>query len=106
MNEKLHSILAQLRNRLESVYDERFVRMLVYGSQVRGDASRWSDIDVAVVLQGQVDCYEELHRTEELVAELSLEFDTVIHCKFIDEDSFGRGDRPLLRSIQREGIAV
>lgn len=106
MNERLTEILQELRSRLKALYGDRLVKTVVYGSQARGDARPWSDIDVAVVLEGPVDRFAELHRTGELVADLSLRFGTVIHCKFVDEESLAKGDRPLLRSILKEGIPV
>jgi predicted nucleotidyltransferase len=106
MDQRLTEILKELRSHLEALYGNRLVKTVVYGSQARGDARPWSDIDVAVVLKGPVDRYAELHRTGELVAGLSLRFNTVIHCRFVDEESLAKGDRPLLRSILKEGIPV
>lgn len=106
MNQRLTEIVQELRSHLEALYGDRLVRMVVYGSQARGDARPWSDIDVAVALKGPVDRFRELHRTGELVADLSLRFNTVVHCKFVDEESLARGDRPFLRSILREGIPI
>ena len=36
MNEKLPTILAELRCRFETVYRERLVRLMLFGSQARG----------------------------------------------------------------------
>lgn len=106
MNQRLAEIVKELRSALRAHYGERLVKAVVYGSQARGDARPWSDVDVAVVLKGPVDRFQEIHRTGELVADLSLKFGTVIHCKFVDEESLARGDRPLLSNILKEGIAV
>jgi len=38
MNEKLTAILAELHHYLETLYSERLVKMVLYGSQARGDA--------------------------------------------------------------------
>lgn len=106
MTDRLHSILAELRRRLQALYGERLVRMVLYGSQARGDAEQGSDIDVLLVLAGPVNPGEEITRTSEIVAELSLEFAEVICCLFMDEDRFLHRNGPLLRNIRREGVAI
>ncbi|HKP12759.1 MAG TPA: nucleotidyltransferase domain-containing protein [Blastocatellia bacterium] len=106
MSEKLKEILRELRHQLESLYGERLVSLVLFGSQARGDAEPGSDIDVLVVLKGPVDAGAEIRRTIQAVADLSLEHDEVISCIFMDEDRFLHRAGPLLRNIRREGIAL
>jgi predicted nucleotidyltransferase len=106
MDEKLATLLAELRLRLQALYGSRLVQMVLYGSQARGDAEPGSDIDVLVVLKGPVSPGEEIARTGGIVTDLSLRFDEVITCVFIDEERFTRRSGPLLRNIRREGIMV
>ena len=106
MNPKIRDILAELRRQFEVLYGERLVKMVLYGSQARGDAESGSDIDVLVVLQGSVNPGEEIAATGEIVAELSLRFNEVVSCVFMEEERFVRRNGPLLRNIRKEGIAV
>ena len=106
MSKKLQGILAELRRRFEALYGPRLVRMVLYGSQARGDADPGSDIDVLVVLAGEVEPCEEIGRTLDNVAGLSLENDVVIACVFVDEHRFTTRNGPLLRNIRREGIPL
>lgn len=106
VNGKLKRIVAELRERFEALYEKRLVRIVLYGSQARGDSQPASDIDVLVVLTGPVRAGEEIARTSDIVADLSLCFDEVISCVFMDEDDFLHRAGPLLRNIRREGIAV
>ncbi len=72
MDEKLRTILTELRRRLEALYGERLVQMVLFGSRARGDAKPDSDVDVLIVLRDRVNPGEEITRTGELTASLSL----------------------------------
>lgn len=106
MDDRLKTILAELRSLLETQYGERLVRIVLFGSQARGEAEPESDIDVLVVLKGEVSPAEEIARTSEILANLSLQFNEVISCVFMDEERFIHRNGPLLRNIRREGMTV
>ena len=59
-----------------------------------------------VVLSGPVRPAEEISRTIDIVAGLSLEHSEVICCVFVSADDFERGESPLLMNVRREGVAV
>ena len=80
--------------------------MVRFGSQSRGDADPDSDIDVLVVLKGAVAPCEEIARTLDDVAEVSLTHDAVLACVFISEDRYERAQSPLMLNVRREGVAV
>ena len=102
----IHGILTELRRRLEQLYGGRLVGLTLFGSHARGDADPASDIDVLVVLGGEVNPGLEIRRTGEIVSEISLRHDVVISCVFLDEERFLHRNGPLLRNIRREGIAA
>jgi predicted nucleotidyltransferase len=106
VSERLQSLLAELRRRLEALYGPRLVRLMLFGSQARGDAEQGSDIDVLVVLEGPVRPGEEIARTGEITAGISLENDIVISCTFISADRFEHEESPLMINVRREGVPV
>ena len=106
MNEKVHIILAELRRRFERLYGERLVRLVLYGSQARGDAEPGSDIDVLVVLRDMAAAGEEIDRTLDDVSELSLTHNAVVACIFVSEERYRRERSPLLLNVRREGVLV
>jgi predicted nucleotidyltransferase len=106
MPANIEAILAELHRRFERLYGGRFVRLVLFGSQARGDAEPGSDIDVLVVLRGPVSACEEIERTLDDVAGLSLDNEVVISCVFVSESDFRREQSPLLLNIRREGVAV
>jgi len=106
MDEKVRTILAELRRRLERIYGPRLVEVVLYGSQARGDAGDGSDIDVLVVLKDDFSLGEEIKRTSEDTTELSLANDVDICCLFMDEHYYRTRQGPLLRNIRKEGIII
>ena len=106
MDKKLKPILEELCRVFEALYGDRLLQMVLYSSQARGDAEPGSDIDVLVVLKGEVNPGEEIDRTIEIVSDLSLRFNEVICCVFMDEDRFTQRNGPLLRNVRKEGLVV
>ncbi|KAM3094069.1 nucleotidyltransferase domain-containing protein [Phormidesmis sp. 146-35] len=81
-NPKLSKILAELKAQFEMVHGDQLLHLILYGSQARGDAEFGSDIDVLVVLKAPVNPGEEILRTGQIVADLSLQHDEVISCLY------------------------
>lgn len=106
MNVQTQQIVQQLKSSLAAFYGSRLRRVIVYGSQARGDADPDSDIDVLVILSGPVQPAAEIAHTGEIVADLSLRSNTVIACQFMDEDRYLDRAGPFLRNIRREGVPI
>jgi Nucleotidyltransferase domain len=79
---------------------------MLFVSQARGDAEPGSDIDVLVVLRGEVSPCEEIGRTVEDVADVSLHHNEVVCCVFVSAEQFERERSPLLLNIRREGVPI
>ena len=106
MDARISQIVRELRQRLRGTYGTRLKRVVVYGSQARGDSDAGSDIDVLVVLSGPVNPADEVARTIDDVAGVSLAHDAVLSCVFVSQDDFEQGDSPLLRNARREGVPL
>ena len=106
MSKKVRAIVKDLSDRLHAIYGPRLARMMLYGSQARGDADPQSDVDVLVVLRGEVKPCEEIARTAEDVAAVSLQHNAVVACTFLSEEEFRSRNTPFLLNVRREGIPV
>lgn len=103
---QLHVILDELRHRLEMLYGDRLVTLVLFGSQARRDAEPDSDIDILVVLRGAVDPYAEVDRTGDIITNLCLKYNVVISRLFMDEERFLYNNDALLSNIRRDGIPL
>lgn len=109
MNTILNSIqptLHELKIGLKELYGDRLAYIRLYGSQARNEATPDSDIDILVVLHGKVEPCTEISNTGEIIAKLSLQYDTVLSCLFIGEKEYLNHISPLLLNIRREGITL
>ncbi len=106
ISDDLKNVLTILRQELKKLYSERLAGVILFGSQARGEAHPNSDIDVLVVLQGEVQAGTEISRTSRLVADLSLTYDVVISCVFVSELQFTLEQSPLMVNVRREGVAL
>ena len=105
-NENLDRIVALVRQWFSEQYQENLEQLILYGSQARGDAKEYSDIDVLVVLKQAFNYREEIERTSQFIADLSLEYDTVISRAFISAQRFQEENSPFLLNVRREGISL
>jgi len=103
---KLPEILAKLRAEMERHYGDRLVQVILFGSQARGDAEEGSDIDVLIVLRGDVDFSSESEATISIIAGISLEYTAVLSCLFLSEESYLSQASPLLVNVHAEGMLV
>jgi uncharacterized protein len=84
----------------------RLAQVLLYGSQARGSAKEDSDIDLLVVLKGEVDPAAEIGRGSQVTAPLSLEYDTLIMAVYLSQEAFRLSQDAFMRNLRQEGIAL
>lgn len=96
------AFLPTLRARLEALYGARLVRVVLFGSYARGDATPDSDVDVLVVLRGVADPYAEAWTVADLDLDLLDAFGLPVSFVVLG-DADAASDWPLLANIRREG---
>jgi predicted nucleotidyltransferase len=106
MTSQLQTILSELKARLTELYGERLEKLVLFGSQARGDAEPDSDIDVLVVLKGSVDVGRELWRISEATSELSLKYSTVLSSVVMSAAQYRGRTSGFLSAVQREGRTI
>lgn len=84
----------QLRRRLVTVY--------LYGSQIKGTATYWSDIDLAIV---SPDFTADLFQERLALMRFAVQIDDRIEPRLFRPDDFTIND-PLVSEIQRTGVRL
>jgi len=103
---QLQEILDQLKRNLSVLYGDRLASLILFGSQARQEATADSDIDILIVLTGEIDIPSESKRISQFVAELCLEYEVLLSCLWTELQDWKTRQSPLLINVRREGIAV
>jgi predicted nucleotidyltransferase len=99
-------LLQALSQGLAELYGARLQGVYLFGSYARGEAGPESDVDVLVVLD-RIDGYgEEVARSGELIAELSLEHEASIAPVFVTADAWREADTVFLANVREEAVAA
>lgn len=103
---QIQLLLKKFKKGLVQLYGTQLKGLYLYGSYARGDFDAGSDLDVLVVLNDFERAPLELRRTSQLVGDLSLEYLITISPVFMRERDWQTADKPLLRNVRAEGVAV
>ena len=99
-----NEILSLVSAGLRSIYGPRLQGSYLYGSYARGEESPGSDVDVLVVLEDYTSYSEEISRTSQLIAGLSLQYGVTLSRVFLRHSEWLSGDNPFLGNVREEAI--
>jgi len=99
-----NGILA-FKNLVHQFYGENLERVILFGSQARGDAKEDSDVDILIITHQHL----SLGGREKLIAfisDLSMNENILINFMEMSPQRFSSEQSPLLLNIRREGIVL
>jgi predicted nucleotidyltransferase len=103
----IEPVLKEFKQQISELYGQRLKKVVLYGSYARGQANdEHSDIDLAVVLAGEVDPCEEIDRMADIFTDLNLEHNVLIAVYPVSEENYIEVNSPLLLNLRREGVPV
>jgi len=103
---EIEPLLPRIKKLLERIYGDRLVEVILYGSFAKSTPTEDSDIDVAVVLKGEVYKAKEIDTIYEVLYELMLETGEFISVFPLSEEEVGNSVWPLYHHIRTEGIKI
>ena len=91
---------------LVEIFDDRTIRIILYGSVARGTQTEESDVDIAVILKTYTPQMQD--RMWDLIVDLELEYDRVLSVLLIEADRFAEWEDvlPFYKNVKEEGIVL
>ena len=99
--DKVNKIIPEIIAELKSKYPD-FKGLYLFGSYARGEANEYSDIDLALVFDREIDWRFEGNIFDKIDFEIehNLFFDTHV----FDWSKFKNSRMPIIQQIQKEGV--
>lgn len=105
-SEQLDSILKKCKEALKELYGDRFAGLVLYGSMARGDYNDESDIDLLVLLHGEVNPYAEIKPIVHALYPLQLEIDRLISAHAASIKEYMESRWSFFRGVRQEAVPV
>ena len=106
MHIKTERILKEFKEKIQALYGSRLKIILLYGSWARGTARKDSDIDVVVVLKGDITPGREIDRMIDIITEVNMKYNTLLSVYPVSETMYTTVRSPLLLNIHKEGVPL
>jgi len=99
-------ILRRCKAVLGALYGGRLKGIILFGSAARGDDAPESDIDLLVLLDGDVNGPAEVRRIWDVLYPVQLECDRAISIMPVEASAYLRGESNLYQNVQAEGVPI
>jgi predicted nucleotidyltransferase len=103
---KIRQVLAEFKQEIKRLYGPRLKDVILYGSWARGEATAGSDIDLLIVLEGQVVPGQEIARMIDIITDISLKHGELISVYPVSEENYSLVNSPLLLNVRRESQSL
>jgi predicted nucleotidyltransferase len=104
--ETLVEVLEGLDRGLRGLYGERYRGLVLFGSYARGEAEEGSDVDLLLLLDGEVDPTREIIRAESVTWPLALESGYLLALLPVSVEAFTGSGSPLMLNARKEGVPI
>ena len=96
-------LFQKIKNNLKTLYGDRLKEVILYGSEARGQAGSYSDIDILVLLHGPIDCGRQIRPIIDALYDIQLETEPFrpISAIAVDEEDFNQQEFALFRKVHK-----
>jgi len=102
---EIEPILKEFKKQISELYGPRLKKVVLYGSYARGQANdEHSDIDLAIVLEGDVAAGKEIDRLIDVITDINLYYGVLLSVYPVSEENYRSVNSPLLLNLRKEGI--
>ncbi|MHA1362089.1 MAG: nucleotidyltransferase domain-containing protein [Candidatus Freyarchaeota archaeon] len=106
MDERIIQLVNRVKNHLMATYGKRIRAVILYGSHVRGEPTKHSDVDVLVLVDNSLNPFEVRRHLSDLLFDILLEEGELISVVVLPEDFFENYNYPFMLNVKKEGVRV
>jgi len=106
MDKRIKRLINQIKAHLVKVYGEGIKKVILYGSYVRGAATRDSDIDLLVLVDQSLNPFEVRESLSDLLFDMLLEEGELVSVIVVPEDFFENYNSPFMLNAKKEGVVA
>ena len=106
MDERIKQLVNRVKDHLVERYGEKIRKVILYGSLVRGEATRDSDIDILVLVDESLNPFEVRKSLSDLLFDILLEEGELVSAIILPEHFFENHNYPFMLNVKKEGVRV
>lgn len=106
INSKIVLVLKEVKRIIRNLYGNSLIKAVLYGSYAKREENNTSDIDIAVIVKGNIRPYEELKKITNATFEIDLDYNVVLNFHPISEIDYQESKYSFLETIRDEGIII
>jgi predicted nucleotidyltransferase len=107
MDSSIQKLALEFKQSLRERYGERFAKLILFGSYVRGDFHEESDVDFLVVLNDEkVQGGNEIFFLSDIVSHLTLKYNKLVSYLPVSNLRLQNAQTVFYRTIRQEGLEI
>jgi len=106
MDQRIKRLINQIKAHLIKMYGEKVKKIILYGSYVRGEATKDSDIDILVLVDQSLNPLEVRESLSDLLFDILLEEGELISVIAVPERLFESYNSPFVLNVKKEGVVA
>ena len=106
MDERIKNLINRIKAHLIKTYGQKIRKVILYGSYVRGQATRDSDIDILVLVDESLNPFEIRESLSDLLFDILLEEGELVSVIAVSEDFFENYNSPFMLNVKKEGVTA
>lgn len=104
MDKRIKPLVNQIKEHLIKMYGEKIKQLILYGSQVRGEATKNSDVDILVLVDESLNPFEVRKSLSDLLFDILLEEGELVSVIAVPENFFENYNSPFMLNVKKEGV--
>lgn len=106
MGDRIKPLVNQIKAHLIKMYGRRIKKVILYGSCVRGQATKESDIDLLVLVDESLNPFEVRESLSDLLFDILLDEGELISVIAIPESLYENYNSPFMLNVRKEGLVA